>query len=118
MEKFKYSKSEKDIIKVLKKHSDILKSIPLLQADKAKMNHNITSSESLLKDLGLRNRIEQLKNNPPPLTKQQVVQMPSWEEIVNDARKSVPEEVDLCSFFTEEELKSNDRYLQQQRGLS
>jgi len=113
MDKFKYTKSEKDINKVLKNHYDILTSNPLLQEDKAKMNDSIVSSESLLKELGLGDQIKQLKNNPPPLKKQQFVRMPSWEEIVNDARNSVPEEVDLRSFFTEEELKSNERYLQQ-----
>lgn len=116
MEKFKYSESEKDINKVLKHHDDIIKSIPSLEADQTKMNDSIVSSESLLKELGLGDRLEHLKNNPPPLTKQkQVIQIPSWEDIVNDARNSVPEEVDLRSFFTDEELKSNERYIQQLR---
>ncbi|WP_335871096.1 hypothetical protein [Bacillus sp. 2205SS5-2] len=116
MEKFKYSESEKDMNKVLKHHHDILKSTPSLEAAQTKMNDSIVSSESLLKELGFGDRLEHLKNNPPQSTKQkQVVRMPSWEEIVNDARNSVPEEVDLRSFFTEEEIKSNERYLQQLR---
>ncbi len=102
--------------KVLKHHHDILKSTPSLEAAQTKMNDSIVSSESLLKELGFGDRLEHLKNNPPQSTKQkQVVRMPSWEEIVNDARNSVPEEVDLRSFFTEEEIKSNERYLQQLR---
>lgn len=116
MEKFKYSKSEKDLNKVLKHHDDILKSIPSLDATQTKIKNSIASSESLLKELGLGDRLEHLKNNPSPPPKQkQVIKMPSWEEVVNDARNSVPEEVDLHSFFTAEELKSNERYLQQLR---
>lgn len=41
--------------------------------------------------------------------------MPSWEDVLNDASMSVSDEVDLRSLFTEEELKSNERYLKQLR---
>ncbi|MED3396724.1 MULTISPECIES: hypothetical protein [Bacillus cereus group] len=112
MGKFKYSESEKKINKVLKHHDDILKSIPSLDAEHANMNENIALSEALLKELGLGDNVNHLKNSPSPIQKQKkVIQMPSWEDVLNDASMSVPEDVDLRSLFTEEELKSNERYL-------
>lgn len=116
MGKFKYSESEKDINKVLKHHDDILKNTPSLKESYTKTNESIASSEALLNELGFGNGLKHLENNPSSSQrKKQVIHMPSWEDILNDANKFVTEEVDLRSLFTEDELISNEQYLKQLR---
>lgn len=114
MRKFNYSKSEKEINKVLKFHDDILHSIPSLETVNKQLDESIISSEALLIELGLGDKINILKNSSSPKEKQ-VIHMPSWEDILNDANNAVSQDVDLCSFFTEEELRTNEIYLKQLR---
>lgn len=112
MGKYQYSESEKDLSKVLKYHDERLKNIPNLEADKTKMNESISSSELLLKELGLASKNNQIKNSSfLSHEPKQMVNMQSWEDILKDANQSIPYDVDLHSLFTDEELKSNERYI-------
>ncbi|WP_205599228.1 hypothetical protein [Oceanobacillus halotolerans] len=113
MRKDKYSETEKEVNKVLKHHDDTLKSIPSLDADYASMNESISSSEALLKDLGLGNKIAQKSGSSQKQKK--AIQIPSWEDVRKDASMYVQDEVDLRCLFTEEELVSNERYLKHLR---
>lgn len=116
MGKFQYSETEKDINKVLKYHDELIKSIPSLEKDKTKLDESISSSEALLKELGLEDKISKLKSNKT-LSKnpKKVIPLPSWEDVIKDANQFVTFDVDLLSLFTEEELKSNELYISQLR---
>jgi hypothetical protein len=116
MSKYQYSDSERNLNKILKMHDDTLKGIPSLSSDIDRLNESINSSENLLKELGMAAEIHQLKNkSPQPSQSKQILQMKSWEDLLQEANKQILEEVNLESIFTKEELTSNERYLTQLR---
>ncbi|MFL2076092.1 hypothetical protein [Marinilactibacillus psychrotolerans] len=117
MKKYQYSESEKELNKVLHYHDNVLNSIPSLDSNKTKMAQNISSSEELLKELGFNQQVSEMGNNLSQTEKKiKTMNLRSWEDILEDAHKSIPDEVDLQSLFTEEELESNERYINQIRS--
>ena len=114
MRKIKYSESEKEINKVLKFHDDLLKSIPSLEPANKQSNENITSSEAILTELGLKDSIHTF-NTRSSFKGKKVIHAQSWEDVLKNASNTVSQEVDLQSFFTEDELLSNQQYLIQLR---
>lgn len=117
MKKYQYSESEKELNKVLHYHDNVLNSIPSLDSNKTKMAQNISSSEELLKELGFNQQVSEMGNNLSQTEKKiKTMNLRSWEDILEDAHKSIPDEVDLQSLFIEEELQSNERYINQLRN--
>lgn len=116
MKKYHYSEAEQDINKVIKHHDNELKNMTLLNETMSSLNDNILSSEKLLSELGLGDKV--LKLDKTPVYEQipkQVIHLQSWDDILAEARNCITEDVDLKSIFTEEELKSNELYLKQLR---
>lgn len=118
MKKFHYTDAEKEFNKVLKYQHDQLQQIPSLKKENEELQNNITASEQLLAELGFSKQLNEIKKRKSSSTRQQrpVIKLPSWEELVKEAESYVPGEVDLQSLFTEEELRSNEAYLQSLRN--
>lgn len=118
MKKFHYTDAEKEFNKVLKYQHDQLQQIPSLKKENEELQNNITASEQLLAELGFSKQLNEIKKRKSSNSHQQrpVIKMPSWDELVKEAESYVPGEVDLQSLFTEEELRSNEAYLQSLRN--
>ncbi|KUP04710.1 hypothetical protein Q75_14785 [Bacillus coahuilensis p1.1.43] len=117
MGKFQYSKSEKEFNRVLKYQDDTLNSMHSLEDDLIALNDNISSSEKLLAELGLSDRANGLKSDlTNPKAPKKKLTIHSWEEILKSTKGTINTDVELESFFTDEELKSNERYITQLRS--
>lgn len=99
----KQSKKEKEINAVLKYHDEELSKIK--RPNTENLDTIITNSENILESLGYDTKnICQI-----PKTKKTVLKITSWNELYNEAKNAVGNDVDIKDLFTAEELKDNSK---------
>lgn len=110
---YRESESEKEINKVLKFQDDQLKGIQsVMNSNDQKLDESIHMAEQALLSFGKGSEIVRAKNtihNQPVIRETFIVR--KWEEILGEAKKTIPYEVSIGDMFTSEELKSNEAYL-------
>ena len=109
MSKNKYSKTEKEIARVLKYQSKKLEDISFPST--YEIDRSIQQSEDILRTLGIP-LPESVPERPAPIQKGVMV-VPSWERLCAEAEASVGTEVELESLFSERELDANRRAIRQ-----
>lgn len=105
MSKYRYSKSEEEINRVLLHQRKELASIN--KVDLTGINERISESEALLRSLGIDPESASASTSNRAERKAVIV-VPSWSRMCEEATKDVGQKVALESLFTEEELKSNE----------
>lgn len=106
--KFKYSEEEKQINRILIHQDDMLKDIKL--PDMEGVDSCIRESEELLRSLGYGKEVEKAKLHVHEHKKELMV-VPTWEQLCNEADQAVNENRELESIFTTEELINNEKYI-------
>ena len=108
MGKYDHSELEKEINKVLAYQQKELEDIKCMDRDRAE--ESIAESEKLLTSLGykLPEKKSELASMP-----RKVMIVPNWEELCEEAEKSIQGEVELEALFTDAELKANEAYIVQ-----
>ena len=99
-QKLKYE--NKEINKVLKYQQDEINKFEKL--DLSETEENIKDTEELLKSLGIQLPSEK---KAKIVEEKKVINIPSWNELVNESEKKVEGDVSLSSLFSGEELKNN-----------
>lgn len=97
MSKFKYTETEQQFNNVLKHQSKELNSIKIPEMVSAEAC--ISESKALLKKLGISTESLPKVVNPTP---NRVMDVPTWEELCNQAEQEVGSTTDLESLFTYE----------------
>jgi len=110
---YRESESEKEINKVIKLQDDQLKGIQsFMNSNDEKLDESIHMAEQALLSIGKGKEIVRAKNTihkQPAISETFIVR--TWEEILGEAKKTIPYEVSIGDMFTSEELKSNEAYL-------
>lgn len=101
----KYTKMEQQINNVLVHQEKILSEIQF--PDSKVMDARISESIELLKSLGYDPDIQK-KQSVTPFQKRQIMVVPSWEKLCQEAERHVGTGHDLDELFSEEELKANE----------
>lgn len=104
MSKFNYTEFEKQMNSVFKHQDDTLATIRFSEVrDTA---HTIANAEELLERLGY----NPVKTNAALAENgvKKIMEVPSWEELCQDAERHVGTNCDLDSLFTEAEIRSNE----------
>lgn len=71
------------------------------------LEERINVSENLLNDLGINIRIDDVSLK----TRNKVLSMSSWDELVNLAKSEIEGQAKIESIFTDKEIKENERYV-------
>ena len=108
-----YSQSEKKLNKVVVLQENNLKKIQSISADNnQKLHDSIALAEQALLSIGKRKEVLIEKNNTKHVpVEKKVIVVRSWEEILEEAEKSIPYDVSIKDIFTNDELNSNEAYL-------
>lgn len=110
---YRESESEKEINKVIKLQDEQLKSIQsVIDSNNRKLDQSIHIAEQALLSIGRGRDIVRAKNqihNQPTVRETYIVR--TWEEILKEAKETIPYEVSIKDMFAPEELKSNEAYL-------
>ena len=106
MKKYSYSDEEQQLNNVLQYHSKRLDQLDSI--DMSEVNNRIAESEDILKELGYSNELDKLHTHTDENPKSKILVVPTWEELCDEAEKSVGDNNDLESIFTEDELRSNE----------
>ena len=106
MSKYKYSETEQQMNTVLVHHDKELQEI---RAKRSEIDARgaIDSSIELLNSLGYGNKVDEIVTSRTQERK--VIVIRSWDNIVDDAEKTVGTDHDLEELFTEEELQENSQ---------
>lgn len=110
MSKYKYSKEEQKINNVLKYQSEQLEQI--VPPDMSGVDARISETKELLKSLGYGADIIKVKNAIVPTISKDVMVVPTWKELCDEAENAVGGQNELESIFTVEELRSNGEAIQ------
>ena len=71
------------------------------------LEDRIKVSENLLNNLGINIKIEDVSLK----TRNKVLSMPSWEELINIAKNEIKSQAKIESIFTDKEIKENEEYI-------
>ena len=110
MGKYTYTDEEKEINNVLVYQDKMIKDIQHI--DVSGVNECINYSTELLKSLGYEQELKEIQIGGKGSVKPVMV-VPTWKELCDEAVKSIGTDNELESLFTEEELKSNGKYMKQ-----
>lgn len=108
---FRYTKGEEEINKVMKMNQDMSQDIYNSTTDtRKKADDVIAESEKLLCSLGMGGKVEQSKTQAKEKAKnarlEHKPEIMSWENLVTDANKRIPEEVTIEQLLTPAEIDS------------
>lgn len=107
MGKYKYTTSEKEINKVIKMNELDEKSLQQnFREDNKKLSVSIDTSEQLLRDLGYSSELKTLKRNYKRIPNQgEMNPVSDWVELVAEANKIIPYEVELEDILSSKEFE-------------
>ena len=112
MSDYKLTPNENDILKVLKNEIDNAKNTPSLKPAINALDYSISTSEELLRSLGLGDELAKIKtedNNQLPIesAKKKKITIRPFEELLHDANEQILYSVDFSDIFTADELFAN-----------
>ncbi len=100
--KKKQSNNESRINKVLKYQDEELENIKNI--DRKELEKTISNTENLLKDLGYTPK----DNHLSVVKEKKNIIVPTWDEMCEEAERTIKNDIDIQDLFTEEELKLNE----------
>jgi len=109
MDKIKLTENERGILKVVKNEIDFIQNTPSLKPTIASLDDNIASSEELLRSLGYGDAVAKTKASgscSQPI-KKKTITIRSFDDLLRDANKNIPDEVDFSDILTTEEIAAN-----------
>ncbi|NQJ72918.1 hypothetical protein HO539_06235 [Streptococcus suis] len=111
---YKYSKDEKDFLKVLKYQQLALEDVEKQsQSSKKRLNQQISSSEELLISLGyqLPSKAKMTENKEGQIGSKKELTILSWEQLVENANQQVQDEIVFEDILTADEIAENREVL-------
>lgn len=103
---------EKDILKVIKHGISKTEGIPSLQPTNNQLNNSITSSEELLRSIGYGSELGKTVINTPQ-SNQRVIKVRSFDELLSDANKKYPNDINFCEILMPQEIADHTAYIKQ-----
>jgi len=111
--KYNLTDSEKDILKVIKNETEFTASVRQRNADIASgISVNISESEKLLESLG-KGLPNEIPYEPVRPKAKRILEMRSFESLLEDANNNIPYEVNFLDIFTQQEIDANKERLHQ-----
>ncbi|NRG69202.1 hypothetical protein HPB00_06990 [Streptococcus suis] len=111
---YKYSKDEKDFLKVLKYQQLALEDVEKQsQSSKKRLNQQISSSEELLISLGyqLPSKAKMTENKEGQIGSKKELTILSWEQLVEKANQHVQDDIVFEDILTADEIAENREVL-------
>ncbi|MDW8750903.1 hypothetical protein Q7W34_05540 [Streptococcus suis] len=111
---YKYSKDEKELLKVLKYQQLDLEGVgKVTQSAKKRLNQQISSSEELLISLGyqLPSKAKMTKNKEAQIGSKKERAILSWEQLVEKANQQVQDDIVFEDILTADEIAENREVL-------
>ncbi|WP_217467924.1 hypothetical protein [Streptococcus suis] len=114
LSQYKYSKDEKEFLKVLKYQQLVLEDVgKQSQSSKKRLNQQILSSEELLTSLGyqLPSKAKMTENKEGQIGSKKELTILSWEQLVEKANQHVQDDIVFEDILTADEIAENREVL-------